>query len=434
MAFFAAAAGARADDWPQWLGPERDGVWRETGILEKFPPEGPPVRWRVRIGHGYAGPAVAQGRVYLMDRLLPEGVKNPPELIPRYQPKGIPGRERVLCLSEADGKVLWSHEYDCPYTVSYPLGPRTTPIVKDHQVYTLGTEGNLCCLHAETGKVEWSRDLKKDYGVKPPLWGFSAHPLLDGQKLICMVGGDGTTVVAFDKDTGKEIWRALKASQLGYCPPMIYEVGGKRQLIIWHGEALNGLDPETGRVYWSQPVSAYQGMAIATPRKRDDALFITAYPNTALLFRLAADKAEVVWKGDAKKGLFSVFSTPYFGDGYIYGSSTGGRLACVKADTGERLWETLEPLGGKWAPSAEFFLTKNGDRFFLATEKGDLIIAQLSPKGYQEISRTHLLDPTSMAFGRDVVWSPPAFANRCLFTRNDKEIICVSLTAAGKGK
>src|SRR5262249_20674420 len=154
-----------------------------------------------------------------------------------------------------------------PYTVSYPLGPRTTPLIQDHKVYTLGTEGNLICLEAETGKVLWSREFKKDYGVQTPMWSFSSHPLIDGRKLICMAGGKGSTVAAFDKDSGKEIWRALTASEPGYCPPMIYEGGGKRQLIIWHGEAVNALDPETGAVYWSQPLKTYAAMAIPTPRK-----------------------------------------------------------------------------------------------------------------------------------------------------------------------
>jgi outer membrane protein assembly factor BamB len=426
-----AGGAVRADDWPQWLGPRRDGVWRETGILEKFPSAGLPVRWRVPVAAGYSGPAVADGRVYVLDRVLAKGARNPAEGFPMSKREGIPGTERVLCLGEADGKLLWKHEYDCPYFVSYPLGPRTTPLVKDRRVYTLGTEGNLLSLDAEKGKVLWAHDLKKEYGVKAPLWGFSAHPLLDGQKLICMVGGDGSTVVAFDKDTGKEIWRALSAKQLGYCPPMIYEVGGKRQLIVWHGEALNGLDPETGKVYWTEPVATYMAMAIATPRSFGDGVFITAYPNTALLCRPAAGRPapEVVWRGDKKTGLFSVFGTPFVEGGYIYGSTLNGRLACVKADTGERLWETLAPNGGKAAPSGDLFITKNGDRFFLANEKGDLILARLSPKGYDEIGRTHLLEATATAFGRDVVWSPPAFADRCIFTRNDKEIICASLAA-----
>src|SRR3954453_18056563 len=167
----------RADDWPQWLGPRRDGVWRETGILERFPQGGPKVRWRAKVGAGYSGPAVAEGRVYVMDRHPAKGAKKPANDFARGT---LPGTERVLCLNEADGKVLWAHEYDCPYTISYPLGPRTSPVVRDQRAYTLGAEGNLFCFDAVTGKVLWSRELKKDYKVGAPLWGFSSHPLFDG--------------------------------------------------------------------------------------------------------------------------------------------------------------------------------------------------------------------------------------------------------------
>src|SRR5438094_3334310 len=226
-----AAFSLHADDWPQWLGPQRDGVWRETGILEKFPADGPKVRWRTAIGGGYTGPAVARDHVYLMDRQLAPGTSNPSDPFARGE---IPGSERVLCLNEADGRILWKHEYDCPYAVSYPAGPRATPTVHAGKVYALGTEGNLFCLDATSGKEFWSHDFKKDYGVKTPMWGFAGHPLIDGKKLICLVGGEGSVAVAFDKDSGKELWRALSAKEPGYCPPMIYEFAGKRQLILWH--------------------------------------------------------------------------------------------------------------------------------------------------------------------------------------------------------
>ena len=205
-----------ADDWPQWLGPERDAVWRESGIVEKFPTNGPPVRWRTAIGGGYAGPVVAKGRVYVADRQLAPGASNPADPFGRSQIRGL---ERVLCLSEADGQLLWKYEYECPYTISYPAGPRVAPMVSGGKVYTLGAEGNLFCLDANKGKVLWSRDFKKDFGIKAPLWGFAGHPLLDGNRLICLVGGQGSTVVAFDKDTGKEIWRALSAEEPGYSSP-----------------------------------------------------------------------------------------------------------------------------------------------------------------------------------------------------------------------
>ena len=417
---------AKADDWPQWLGPNRDAVWRETGIIDQFPKSGPKVRWRTPIAAGYSGPAVADGKVYVMDRVVKQAPKRGSEMMRTK----LPGTERILCLDESDGKILWMKEYDCLYTISYPLGPRTTPLVHDHKVYTLGAEGNLFCLDTDSGNVLWTQDLKKNYGIQSPMWGYSAHPLLDGQKLICMVGGKGSTVVAFDKDSGKEIWKALDAKNLGYCPPMIFEAAGKRQLIIWHGEAVNGLDPETGKVYWTVPFVTYSYMSISTPRQAGDYLFLTSTFGKSLMLRLGKDhpSAEIAWSGNRKKTSFdSVFGTPFVEDGYIYGTSSDGELFCIKADSGERLWSSFLPNGGKRGQSGDVFIIKNEDRFFLFTEKGNLIIARLSPKEYQEVGRVHLLDPTSAAFGRDVLWSHPAFANRSIYLRNDKEIICVSL-------
>src|SRR5262245_41222112 len=160
----------RADDWPQWLGPQRDSVWRESGLVEKFPDAGPPIRWRTPIGGGYGGPAVANGRVYLLDRKLSEGAANPTNQFDRGVIRGI---ERVLCLNETDGKILWKYEYDCPYTVSYPAGPRATPLISGGKVYSLGAEGNLLCLNAADGKLVWNHDFKKDLNANTPMWGFA---------------------------------------------------------------------------------------------------------------------------------------------------------------------------------------------------------------------------------------------------------------------
>jgi outer membrane protein assembly factor BamB len=421
-----------ADDWPQWLGPSRDSVWRESGIVEKFPTNAPPVRWRTSIGGGYAGPSVAEGRVYVADRQLAQGSSNPADPFAR---NAIRGFERVLCLSESDGAVLWKYEYECPYTISYPAGPRVMPQVSQGKVYSLGAEGNLVCLAASDGKVLWSHDFKKEFGIKAPMWGFAGHPLLDGNRLICLAGGAGSTAVAFDKDTGKEIWRALSAEEPGYCSPIISEAGGKRQLILWHPEAANALDPETGEVYWSVPFKSRAGMTLATPRKLGDQLFFTAFYSGSLMLRLDSAKpaATTVWrtlKVDEKNTthLNAVMCMPFLEDGYIYGVCSYGQLRCLKMETGERVWETLaattsgEPV--RWANA---FIVKNGDRFFLFNEKGDLIIAKLSPRAYEEISRAHLLEPTNKDCGRPVVWSHPAFANRCIYVRNDKEIICADL-------
>lgn len=420
------------DDWPQWLGPRRDAVWRESGIVEKFPPGGPPMRWRREIGGGYAGPAVANGRVYVTDRQLATGANNPADPFARGV---IAGTERVLCLDEADGKVLWQHEYDCAYTLAYPAGPRATPVVSGGKVYTLGAEGNLLCLDTQTGKVLWSRDFKKDFEVNTPLWGFAGHPLLDGDRLICLIGGEGSVAVAFDKDTGQERWRALSAKEPGYAPPMIYEAGGKRQLIIFHPESVNALDPESGAVYWSVPFPARSGLSVASPRKLDDHLFVTAFYNGSLMLRLdpARPAAATVWRTEKASEkdtthLNAIIPTPFLEAGHIYGVCSYGQLRCLKAETGERLWETFQATtGGPPVRWANAFLVKHGARFFLFNEKGDLIIARLSPQGYEEISRAHLLEPTGTAAGRSVLWSHPAFANRSIYARNDREILCASL-------
>jgi outer membrane protein assembly factor BamB len=424
----------RADDWAQWLGPNHDAVWRESGNVDKFPAGGPPILWRTVIGAGYASPAVADGRVYIADRQLGPGVSNPSD---PFQRGKILGVERVLCLNEADGKVLWKHEYDCPYTISYPAGPRVAPQVSGGKVYSLGAEGNLFCLEAKDGKVVWSHDFKKELGAQTPLWGFSGHPLIDGKKLICLAGGEGSTVVAFDKDTGKELWRALTTKEPGYSSPMIFEAGGKRQLILWHPEAANSLDPESGKVYWTEPFKARSGMTIATPRKQGDLLLFTCFYNGSLMMKLDSSKpaASTVWRTEKASEketthLNAVMCTPFLQDDYVYGVCSYGQLRCLKAATGERVWETFKATtSGEPVRWANAFIVKNGNRFFLFNEKGDLIIARLSPKGYEEVSRAHLLEPTNTAAGRDVLWSHPAFANRHVYARNDKEIICVDLAA-----
>ena len=424
-------AQVRADDWPQWLGPQRDGVWRETGILQAFPTNGLKILWRVPIGGGYTGPAVAKGRVYVMDRQLEAGASNPADAFARGE---IRGGERVLCLNATDGKVLWQHAYPCPYTVSYPAGLRVTPTVHQGKVYSLGSEGNLICLDAEKGTVLWSRDFKTDFNVKTPLWGFAGHPLVDGNKLICLAAGDGSVAVAFDKDTGKELWRALSAKEPGYAPPMIYEFAGKRQLIIWHPEAVNALDPETGKVFWTHPLtpSIRAGMSIPTPRQAGDLLFLTSFYNGSLLLRVDSDQPSVIWQSRKVNekdtdGLHCVMATPLIEKDYIYSPCSYGQFRCLQLDTGERLWETFAPTTGKSERWGNVFIVKQGDRSFLFSEKGDLIIARLSPQKYEELSRAHLIDPVNRDPGHPVVWSHPAFANRCVFARNDKEIVCASL-------
>jgi outer membrane protein assembly factor BamB len=434
LATVALSVSVTADDWPQWLGPQRDAVWRETGIIERFGPEGPSVRWRTPIGPGYSGPAVAAGRVYVMDRRLGPGVGNPDNPFTKAL---VPGHERVLCLDEATGEVLWTHEYDAPYTISYAAGPRTTPTVADGQVFTLGAEGDLYCLDAVTGKVIWSRDFKRDFGAKTPEWGFAGHPLLDGTRLICLVGGDGSVAVAFDRDTGRELWRALSAKEPGYGPPTLIEHESRRMVIIWHPEAVNALEPETGKVLWSVPFTSRFGLTAPTPRLAGEILFVTAFYNGSLALRLGAGEPEVLWRSPrpTEKNtvyLHSIMATPFIEAGHIYGVCSYGQLRCLELETGTRLWETLEATTPEQATRwGNAFIVQHQDRYFLFNERGDLIIAKLTPEGYKELSRARLIEPTNRDPGRFVVWSHPAFANRSVYVRNDQEIVRVSLAAPG---
>jgi outer membrane protein assembly factor BamB len=428
------ALAIRADDWPQWLGPQRDGVWRETGILDKFPVTGPRVLWRAPVSFGYSGPAVAAGKVYITDHVRDGKVK---------VGSGVAGTERVLCLDAATGKLLWHHDYPSTYAIprGYPAGPRTTPAIAGGKVYTLGAMGDLLCLDANDGKLLWSKNLPREYQTDIPGWGFAGQPLVDGQRLICLVGGQGACVVAFHKDTGKELWRALTAEEPGYAPPMIFDIAGRRRLIIWHPESVNSLDPETGKVCWSAPYGNRKyikaGLTIPTPRLDGDKLFLTSFYNGSILFQLHGDKQpEVLWQGksnaerpEATDGLHSIMPTPFIKDGYIYGVCSYGELRCLKEDSGQRLWATHKATTETSMRWGNAFLVEHRDRFILFNEKGDLIIARLTPQGYDEIDRAHILEPTNPYAGKNrlVIWSQPAFANRCVFARNDREIICVSM-------
>ncbi len=419
----------RADDWPQWLGPMGDSVWRETGLVDRFPEGGLKPVWRVKIGGGYAGPAVADGRVYVTDFVTDADVRAKSD--PMSRPK-LTGKERVLCLDAKSGKELWKHEDARTYGIAYPAGPRCTPTVADGKVYTVGAEGDLLCLDAVKGGLVWSKNYGKDYKATTPQWGYAGHPLVDGNKLICIVGGEGSVAVAFDKDTGKELWRALSAKEPGYSSPTLIEAGGKRQLLIFHAQSLNSLDPETGAVFWTVPIVPNYGMAVMTPRHVGDYLFAGGNGGKSVLLKLDPAKPAVteVWRGTRDTSISPINMTPFLDAETMYGTDQPGPLCAVELATGKRLWETSAPTTGKTpAACGTVFIVRNGTRYFLFSETGDLIIARLSPKEYEEVSRMKLVDPTGVAFGRDVVWSHPAFADKCVFARNDKEIVCVSLQA-----
>lgn len=420
--FAAVAAGllwqgvSTADDWPQWGGPQRDIVWREAGIATNLPAGELPRVWSQPNGAGYAGPAVADGRVFVSDRLEEKNL------------------ERVLAFSADSGEPLWVHDYETDYPISYPLGPRATPTVDENRVYYLGAVGHLKCLDVASGKVIWEKYLPEDFGTKLPTWGMAGAPLIEGDQLIVLAGGaDGALVVSFDKLTGEEQWRSLQDDEVGYCSPVILEFGGQRQLIIWHPKAISGLDPASGEQLWNLPHTIHVGMSIAIPRKLGQRLFVSSFYDGALMVDLGEDgrTPEVLWRTSGSSNevrndtLHAIMCAPLVYDDAIYGINSYGALRCLDPESGEILWETFEATGkGRWWNA---FMIPHDNGTYICNEQGELILAQLSREGYKEISRSKLIEPTERVQRRMTVWSHPAFAMQSIFARNDKEIIRVSL-------
>jgi outer membrane protein assembly factor BamB len=412
---------ATADDWAQWGGPQRDSIWRETGIVRQLPKDANgliPRKWSVPLSEGYAGPAVANGRVFAMDWDRRQGV------------------ERVLCVDAEGGQQIWEHTYESHYTVSYPNGPRCTPVIDDGRVFVIGGMGQMFCLDEKTGEVVWQKDFVSDFKTQLPIWGMAASPLVHGQQLITLVGGsDNALVVSFDKATGKELWRSLDDNEIGYAPPVLFEFGGRLQLIVWHPHAVSSLDPLTGTLIWEVPYLVKAGLTIATPRKSGNRLFVASFYNGPRMIEVASDggSAKIVWSGNSDSevrtdGVHPIMCTPTFDGTHIYSVCSYGQLRCLDATTGQRLWETFDATGkGRWWNA---FLIQHEDRFFIHNEQGDLIIAMLTPSGYEEVSRTKLIEPTRPVQRRQTIWSHPAFAMQSVFARNDRELVRVSLATA----
>lgn len=410
-----------ADEWPQWRGAGRDGVWRETGLLEEFPPGTLARRWSAPISSGYSGPTVADGRVYVSDRVTGAGEK-----------------ERVHCFDWKTGERLWTHAYACDYRgLSYPAGPRASITVHGGLAYSLGAVGHLLCLRAGSGEVVWSRDLREEYEIRMPNWGIAAAPLIEGDLVIVQIGGKGNAcLVALDRRTGKEAWRALE-DDASYSAPIAIEQGGQRVLVCWTGLRIAGLDPPTGRLLWDFPHRFEKWpIAIATPVRHRDLLILSEAHKGTLVLRLKSDPpgVEKVWHRGGESGgqpgaLHCLQSTPYARGDHLYGADSYGVLRCLELSDGDQVWE--DETAGPRRRWATIHLVPNGDRTWLFNDRGELLVGGLSPEGFREIDRAKLLDPTTDQLRRrdGVTWSHPAFAHRHVFARNDRELVCADLSA-----
>src|SRR5262245_20603000 len=360
---------ARGDDWPQWRGPNRDGVWRETGIVEKFATSQLPIKWRAEIASGYCGPTVANGRVYVMDLIL-EPVHT----------------ERIHCFDERTGQQLWSLAYECPYgRVLYPAGPRASVTIDNGKAYALGATGRLHVLDAASGKVLWEKNLDELYSIRLPRWGITAAPLIHESFVILHIGGQGACIVALNKETGDEVWRALN-DEAQYSAPIVVRQGGQPVVICWTGGSVAGLSAPTGKLLWRYEWTPKKmPIGVATPVVENDRVFFTSFYDGSLMLRLMPDKPqfEKVWQAVGRDemntdALHSIISTPVFENGHVYGVDSYGELRCLDAADGRRIWEDMRAVPrDRWST---IHFVKNGDRYFLFNERGELIIAKLSPK------------------------------------------------------
>jgi outer membrane protein assembly factor BamB len=380
-------------DWPQFLGPERNGVSTDTNSVSAWQQPGPPVVWSRDVGPGYSGPVVSGGRLIVFHRLGSEEV--------------------VECLSAADGKPRWKFAYPTSYADDYGKGdgPRSTPLVYQGRVYTLGAEGRMHCLDFETGRKVWERALNEEYRVPKNFFGVGTSPLAEGGLILVNVGSKQAGIVALAADSGKEIWRATD-HEASYSSPIAATIDGVRHALFFTRQGLVSVDPKNGNVRFSKPWRSRSQASVnaATPVLVGDLLFLSASYNTgAVLLRLRREGADEIWKND--ESLSNHYTTSLHHDGYLYGfdgrQEEGARLRCIELRTGKVAW-TKDDFG-----CGSMVLT--GGILVILSEAGNLVLAEAMPSGYREKARTHVLSPPCRA--------PIALCKGVVYARDEQKLV-----------
>lgn len=405
---------ACAEDWPRWGGPRGDGSWQGPHLPEAWPDAKLPVVWSESIGGGYGGVAVAEGRVFVMDR--------------QTEPAEV---ERVLCFDAASGKLAWSHAYPVTYgKLDYGNGPRGTPTIFEGCVFTLGSVGHVRCLDARNGKLLWSKDCVAEFNAKLPTWGLAASPVIWRDLVILHPGAENGSLMAFDRTTGKEIWRASN-DPAGYATPVMIASPSGPQLVAWTPEHILGIDPRSGKINWNVPYAVTYGVSIATPIFRDDTVFVTGYWAGSKAIRLGkrAEEAKLIW--EESRSLRGLMAQPLYRDGYVYSIDHQHGLSCFELATGRKIWDDgnqMTPRGRN--PQATLVWLGDRDRAIILNELGDLILARLNPDGYHEQSRTNIIARKEGS----PIWAHPAYVGTKIYARSDTELVCVELLPKVRGK
>lgn len=392
---------AASGEWPQILGPSRNGVSSETNLLDEWPAKGPKEIWRVHGGIGMSGFAISRGR-----------------LITLVQKEG---RQFAVALDAATGKSGWERDLAPQYRNSMGDGPRATPTISGDQVFVFTGEGILAALNFTDGKIQWSHQVLKEHSGKEADYGMACSPLVVDGRVIVTVGAPTATVVAYETKSGKQAWTAGE-DVAGYSSPALLKVGGREQIVVYTGGSVLGLAPKSGTVLWRYPFETNYECNIATPLAIDGHVFISSGENHgSALLKLApkgdAFEVEEVWTSLGPKSVMrNEWQTSILLDGYLYGmDNVGGagpitHLTCINAATGERAWQELRFGKGN--------LIGADGKLFISTMKGELVLVRATPKAYQEIGRSTVLGSTRQA---------PALAGGRLYLRDDKEIVCLDV-------
>jgi outer membrane protein assembly factor BamB len=395
-----AAPPAAQADWPQWRGPNRDGLSSETGLLKQWPSGGPPVLWEAKgVGRGYATVVVAGGRVYTMGDDGPDG----PD-------------EHVSCLEEATGKQVWKAKVGPAYNKHGKNeswnSSRATPTLDGDRLYALTPNGSLVCLETAAGKERWRKDLRGNFGGRVGGWGYAESPLIDGDNVVCTPGGRQGAVLALKKESGEKVWQSAQfTDEAEYASLVPAVIGGVRQYVVLTMQSVVGIAAQDGKLLWRV---ARQGRTavIPTPIVKNDLVFVTSgYSVGCNAFKVTGSGAQEVYAG--KQLAIHHGGAILVGD-HVYGLDDGGSLKCIELATGREVWAGRSVGKGSIAYADGHLVCRS--------ERGPVALVEATPSGYKEKGR---LSPSNRS-GRPS-WAHPVVAGQKLFLRDGDSILCYDL-------
>ncbi len=387
-----------AQDWPQLLGPARNGVYAGSDLAESWPQAGPAMVWKRDVGQGFSAPVVAEGRLILFHR--------------------VANREKVESIDAKTGRTVWVFDYPTAYRDDFGFdeGPRAAPMIAGGRIYTVGAEGALHALDFATGAKLWSANTRQQFGAPKGFFGVASGPLVEGDKVLVNVGApNGAGIVAFDRETGKVMWTAT-SDEASYSAPVAATIGGARHVLFLTRAGFVDLDPATGKVRYQMRWRSRNEASVnaATPLVIGDMVFLSAsYGTGATVLRFAGAQWERLWVSD--EALSNHYSTSVYRDGYLFGyhgrQEYGQSLRAVELKTGKVAW-SQDDFGAGTVILA-------GDRLLLLRESGELMVAPATPKGFHPAAKAQLLLGPVRAY--------PALANGLLYLRNEKTLACFNL-------